>query len=82
MIINLVLLRQNFFEQSGGSMLIKQSILEAQSALYPLVAVIMHNIYQRYQLAHILVQFLVFSKGQWRPVELDQKNIFIKFENK
>lgn len=81
MIIILVLRRQNYFEQSGGSMLIKQSILEGQSALYILVAVIMRNIYQHYQLAHILVQFLVFSKGQWRPEELDQKNNVIKFEN-
>lgn len=81
MIIIFVLLRQNFVEQSDSSMLTKQSILEAQSALYPLVAVIMRNIYQHYQLAHILVQFLVFSKGQWRPEELDQKNNAIKFEN-
>lgn len=81
MIIILVLLRQNYFEQSGGSMLIKQSILEGQSALYTLVAMIMRNIYQHYQLAYILVQFLVFSKGQWRPEELDQKNVVIKFEN-
>lgn len=73
-------LDKTFFEQSGGSMLIKQSILEAQSALYPLVAVIMRNIYQHYQLAHILVQFLVFSKGQWRPEELDQKNKLLNFK--